>query len=49
MFLNPIWASPAVKTRKRTQKSAPMRLAKAGVLGGVLIAKQADCGKSSPI
>lgn len=33
MFLNQFWASPAVKTRKRTQKSAPMRLAKAGVHG----------------
>lgn len=33
MFLNLIWAGTAVKTRKRTQKSAPMRLAKAGVHG----------------
>ena len=34
MFLNLIWAGTAVKTRKRTQKSAPMRLAKAGVPWG---------------
>ena len=33
MFLSQFWASTAVKTRKRTQKSAPMRLAKAGVHG----------------
>lgn len=33
MFLNKFWAGTAVKTRKRTQKSTPMRLAKAGVHG----------------
>lgn len=37
MFLNLIWAGTAVKMRKRTQKSAPMRLAKAVFMGGVLI------------
>lgn len=33
MFLNLMGAGTAVKTRKRTQKNAPMRLAKAGVHG----------------
>ena len=38
MFLNLIWAGTAVKTRKRTQKNAPLRLAKSRVFhGGVLV------------
>lgn len=38
MFLNLIWTGTAVKMRKRTQKSAPMRLAKSRVFhGGVLV------------
>lgn len=38
MFLNLMGASTAVKTRKRTQKNAPLRLAKRRVfMGGVLV------------